>query len=534
MKKFLLLLLTLLALAACGSKKDVASDSQGTSKIDPNKPGWEQDTDKVNFDWYINYSWYAGKWGQDTVTKEITEKTGVSVNYIIPTGDGTEKLNTMIASGTLPDLITLDARDPIIETMIKGNLLLPYNKLAEQYDMYFFKVADPDRLNWFKKEDGNTYAYPNASYTTKNYKESNKIISNNTFLVRKDIYEAIGKPDMSTPEGFLNALKLAKEKFPTINGQPISPLAFQEALDVTLTDYLQDFLAVPYEKDGKVNDKFLDPDYVAWLKTLRKAYNEKLISADVFVDKRPQIEEKMTQGRYFAMMYPYIDALRPLSVRFKEDPNSNYIAVDGPKNARGDKHTLAGPGISGWTVTLISKNNKNPQKAIRFLTYMMSEEGQRTVLLGKKGVTWDVIDGKEQLLPDIAKMRTENRKEFDQVHGADDMHWMLMDNAMQRKNWAVPSPAHQVQIEEWTYDKVQPRFIFEMIDPQGNIPEAVINEKVKMKLPKVLASLVTAKSDAEFDKIYNAFIEERKSLGFDKVIEYKTTKMKENKAKLGL
>ena len=531
MKKFLLVLATIMAFAACGAKKEAAVVE--TSKIDPNKPGWEQDSEKVTFDWYINYGWYAGKWGQDTVTKEITEKTGVSVNYIIPTGDGTEKLNTMIASGTLPDLITLDARDPIIDTMIKGNLLLPYNKLAEQYDMYFFKVADPDRLNWFKKEDGNTYGYPNASYTTKNYKETDKIISNNTFLVRKDIYEAIGSPDMSTPEGFVNALKMAKEKFPTIDGKALSPIGFQENIDGTLSGYLQDFLAVPLEKDGKVNDRFLDADYVNWLKTFRKAYADKLISTDVFVDKRAQIEEKMSQGRYFAMMYPYIDALQPLSIRQK-DPNSNYIAVDGPKNAKGDAHTLAGPGISGWTVTLISKNNKNPQKAIRFISYMLSEEGQRTVLLGKKGVTWDVIDGKEQLKPEIIKMRNENRKEFDQVHGADDMHWMFMDNAMQRRLWAMASPAHQVQIEEWTYGKSQPRFIFEMIDPTNNTPEAVINDKVNMKLPKVIASLVTAKSDAEFDKIYNGFVEERKALGFDKVIEFRTKKMQENKTKLGM
>lgn len=533
MKKYLLLLISILVLFACNSKNK-ANASENVKKIDPNKPGWQQDSEKVTLDWYINYSWYAAKWGEDVVTKEITEKTGVSVNYIVPTGDGTEKLNTMIASGTLPDLITLDARDPIVETMIKGNLLLPYNKLAEEYDMYFFKVADKDKMNWYKKEDGNTYSYPNASYTSKNYKDMKNITSNNTFLVRKDIYEAIGKPDMTTPEGFLKALRSAKEKFPTVNGQAISPLAFQESIDITLGDYFQDFLAIPYEKDGKYNDKFTDPDYVKWLKTLRQAYSEKLISTDVFVDKRSQIEEKMTQGKYFAMMYPYIDALRPLSIRFKQDPKSNYIAVDGPKNSKGDKHTLAGPGISGWTVTLISKNNKNPQKTIRFLSYLLSEEGQRTILLGKKGVTWEEVNGKEQLIASVAKMRTEDRKQFDQTYGADDMHWMLMDNAMQRLKWGVPSPEHQIQIEEWTYDKVQPRFAYDMLDPLGNTPESVINDKVKLKLTKALATLITAKSESEFDKVYNNFIEERKALGYEKVIEYKTNKIKENKSKLGL
>ena len=52
--------------------------------------------------------------------------------------------------------------------------------------------------------------------------------SNQTFLVRKDMYEAIGKPDMRTPEGFLKALKMAKEKYPSVNGQPLIPLGLNE------------------------------------------------------------------------------------------------------------------------------------------------------------------------------------------------------------------------------------------------------------------------------------------------------------------
>ncbi|MDN5303122.1 MAG: putative aldouronate transport system substrate-binding protein, partial [Fusobacteriaceae bacterium] len=95
-------------------KKDAKEEKV---QIDPNKPGWQQDDSQVTYDWYINYSWFGGKWGEDYVTKEITEKTGVSINYVVPAGNGTEKLNTMIASGTLPDLITLDARDSIIDLM---------------------------------------------------------------------------------------------------------------------------------------------------------------------------------------------------------------------------------------------------------------------------------------------------------------------------------------------------------------------------------------------------------------------------------
>ncbi|TDT70457.1 carbohydrate ABC transporter substrate-binding protein (CUT1 family) [Hypnocyclicus thermotrophus] len=512
-------------------KKDVKEEKV---KVNPNKPGWQQDDSKVTFDWYINYSWFGGKWGEDYVTKEITEKTGVSVNYIVPAGNGTEKLNTMIASGTLPDLITLDARDSIIDLMIKGGQVYSLDELAEKYDPYFFKIASKDKLNWFKQEDGHTYGYPNASYTLEDYKTATKISSNQTFLVRKDMYEAIGSPDMTTPEGFLKALRAVKEKFPTVNGQPIIPIGFQEGVENSLGDYLQNFLAVPLEKDGKVYDRYTDPDYIKWLKTFRQAYEEGLIATDVFVDKRSQIEEKMSQGRYFSMLYPHIDALRPLTVRYKEDPNSVYIAVDGPKNSKGDEHQLAGPGISGWTVTLISKNCKDPAKAIRFFTYMISEEGQRTVYLGKQGKTWDMIDGKPQLLPEVKKLREENRKAFDQIHGADDMHWMFMDVAMQQEKWGLPPAGPSKQPIEWTYGKVYPRFQMEMIEPKKNTPEGIIADKIALKRSTVIGKLITAESEKEFDDILQDFIDYRNKVGFEKLEAYRSKKMQENKAKLGL
>lgn len=112
---------------------------------------------------------------------------------------------------------------------------------------------------------------------------------------------------------------------------------------------------MPHEKDGKLNDRFTDPDFVKWLKTIRKANEMGLLAKDVFIDKRPQMEEKIAQGRYFAMLYSRSDLAAQQNALYAEDPNSVYIAVDGPANSNLDQPTLAGPSISGWTVTLISR-----------------------------------------------------------------------------------------------------------------------------------------------------------------------------------
>jgi len=467
-------------------------------------PGWQQDTSPITFDWYINFSWFNKKWGGDATAEYVTKKTGVSINFIVPAGNENEKLNTMLASGSLPDFITLDWNNEAVKKMINGKLVLPLNKLAEQYDPYFFKVTDPAKLGWYTQPDGNVYGYPNASSSPADYEKYGKnFTSNQTFVVRKDMYEALGKPDMSTPEGFLNALKAAKEKFPEVDGQPLIPLGLHE-----FTDTGNYSLAIPQQKDGKLYDRRQDPEYLRWLKTFRKANEMGLLAKDIFIDKRPQMEEKIAQGRYFAMLYQRTDFATQNIARYQKDPNSAYIAIDGPANAAKDQPTLAGPGISGWTVTLISKDVKDKKRAIAFMSYLISEEGNKDLFLGEKGVTYDTIDGKDQFKPEVLNLLNTDRAAFDQKYGASYTYWMLMDTNMNLQ-WAPPSVDPAKQMEDWTKGKSISMSEFDNLDPPPTSKEGVSNSKNARLWGKTLPKLLLAKSDEEFDKIFNEYLQNR-------------------------
>lgn len=523
---------TALSLAACSSgggnkAADSGSDSGSSASPTPpaatttassspeangDQPAWQKNTSPITFDWYINFSWFNGKWADDVVAKYVTKKTGVSLNFIVPAGNETEKMNTMLASGSLPDFITIDAPNEAVRKMINGEMVLPLNELADQYDPYFFKVADPAKVGWFTQPDGKVYGYPNASSSPADYeKYGQNFTSNQTFEVRKDMWEAIGKPDMSTPEGFLNALKLAKEKFPEVDGQPLIPLGlheFTENGNYSLEDYLQNFLAIPRQQDGKLVDRKQDPEYLNWLKTLRKANEMGLLSKDIFIDKRPQMEEKIAQGRYFAMLYQRSDfATQNLSL-YQKDPNKAYIAIDGPANSKHDAPTLAGPGISGWTVTLISKNVKDKERAIAFLSYLISEEGEKDMFLGEKGVTYDTIDGKDQFKPEVIELLNKDRLAFDQKYGASYKYWMLMDTNMNLQ-WAPPSVDPAKQLEDWTKGKSISMSEFDGIDPTPESKEGVANSKNLRLWGKTLPKLLLAKSDEEFDNIFNKYLKDR-------------------------
>lgn len=495
---------------------------------------WKKDTSPVTLNWYINFSWFNYNWGESLISKYIEQKTGVKINFIVPAGNEAEKMNTMIASGTLPDIVTLGWWEGAVKKMIEGELVYSLDELAAKYDPAFNKIANSQLLGWYKQADGKTYGYPNFAVTPSDFSKV-KVTSTQTFLVRKDMYEALGKPNMRTTEGFIKALQDAKKKFPTVNGQPLIPLGLQEFFDGgnnAIDGYLQNFLAVSMEKNGKWFDRRDDPEYIRWMKAMRKVNELGLLSPDVFIDKRAQMEEKIAQGRYFAMLYQRSDMVQAQQSLYDKDPKTAYIAVDGPANLKLDPPRLAGPGISGWTLTMVSKNAKNAARAIAFLSYWISAEGQRDMYLGKQGETWEMQAGKEAYLPKYSEMKQKNMTEFNKVVGQDPL-WML-GNSLYQQNWAPPTGAALKQMEDWTVGKCVSYSMYDNLDPAEDSDLGVINKKNYDKWGRVMPKLLMAKTDAEFDSLYKAYQKERDDLGYAKLIDYRTGKLNENKTKLGI
>jgi len=515
--------------------EEKAADESGSEEGEV-VPGWQQHADdKVDLTWYINFSWFTTPWGENLVSKTITEETGVNVEFVVPAGNEAEKLNSLIASDSLPDLITLGWWEPQVGQMIEDGMVYALDELAEQYDPYWFEVADPGRVGWFTQEDGHIYGYPNSSFSPQDYEKYDNIASNQTFLVRKDIYEAIGSPDMTTPEGFKAAVKAAVDKFPEVNGQSLIPIGAHEfgaTGNPSFDEYLCNFLAIPFEKDGKAYDRYTDPELVRWLKTFRELGEEGYLADDIFIDKRAQMEEKIAQGRYFCMLYQRTDFQEQQKILYANDPNSIYIAVDGPKNSRGDDYTLPGTGINGWTLTLISKNCERPDRAIQLCSYLMSEHGQLMTWLGVEGVTWDYVDGVPTMKPEVRELLNTDRAAYDKQYGADSAYWMFQDNAMALQ-WAVPTPEPLGQMERWTYPYVITTSQYDVTLPADS-DEQDIKSKVDNEWGLVLPRLLLADSEEEFDQIWNDFIQKRSNWGYDKVLEKRTELMIEAKRKLGL
>lgn len=518
-------LLTSLALVSCEG---------AASPPDAEQPGWKKSAaEPVTLSWYINFSWFTSAWGEDLVAQTMTEETGVTVDFISPVGNEREKLEAMMSTESLPDLITVGHWEPQAAQMIENDLVWPLNELADQYDPYFWQVADPDRVAWYTRPDGNIYAYPNASFSPSDYEEHKNIGSNQTFLVRKDIYEAIGSPDMSTPEGFISAVRLAAKQFPSVDGEPLIPIGFYEFNKdgcFSLEEILMNFLAIPYERAGEKYDRYTDPDYVTWLKTFRRLCQEGYLSQEIFVDRRAQMSEKVAKGRYFCMIYQHTDIADQQKLLYTQNPEKIYIATGGPRNAKQDPPRLPGVGIDGWTVTLISKNCPHPERAIRMMSYMMSEHGQKILYLGVEGITYDTRGENSVIRPEVLALLNSDRVSYNRDFAADNTYWMLQDSVMQL-GWQQPMTEPLAQPREWTYPYTIYASQYEANFAE-NAEMSEIDRKIKEAWGTALPQILLAKDDADFDALFQKFLIEREALGFPQLQQEATRQMKEAKARI--
>ena len=510
-----------------GSDASSADVTGGRYEVDPNTPAWKLDTkENSKLTWYVNADWWNTDWGNDTVTKKIKEDLKLDIEFL--TGDDT-KLNTLFAGDDLPDIITVfDASSTVAKTADQWAIAL--NDLADTYDPYFYQVAKEDTLNWYQLGDGKTYGYPDYSNSQEDYDNGN-IQAATAFVIRKDVYEALGQPSMGTPEEFINVLSQIKEKYPDL-----IPFGFNDMTESTgsLGYDFQNFIGVPVEnEDGTWYDRDMDPDYLTWIKTFNSAYRQGLISDDRFADDYTIHEEKVKSGQYATIMIGGTPQRSgALQIWMNSNPEAAYIAIDGPQSTVGHAPTLAQAGISGWAVNFISKDCKDTIKAIELFTYLLSDEAGILTTFGVEGETYQVnAEGKYELLPEAKDMQQTDNDKFKKVYRLGEFCLFGHDRYKALGSDQIESIK---QMQEWGTGKLKTMFVIENIDPDAGTEEARNLSSIMTKWNTTLVGMLRAGDDATFDQLLSDFKKFREDNKWNNIVNVRNEKMTKNREKLGL
>lgn len=318
----------------------------------------------VNDNPYINY---------------IREKTGIDIE-IMSEGTGyQEKLNTIMASGNLPDYFLVSNRNMLAMWVDQG--------LLQPLDEYIEKA--PNLLNDFKEVtwqlatfDGKKYAIPMQRY------DATPLLT----FIRKDWVENLGIDidNVKTIDEWYNMLKAFVEDDPDQNGadDTVGYLAYGDD-ERKLSIFLDSFDAARTKYiDGEVLPNYVQDSYKEWLKFMNKLYKEKILDPEYVVNTKQQMWEKAVSGKYGAWLHFWSIQEYVGMGGSRED----LIAVPPPLRQDGSE--------AGYLYTspvrhyiAVTKDCKHPEKVVELMDWAVSEEGGTFVHAGLEGLDYDIKDG---------------------------------------------------------------------------------------------------------------------------------------------
>lgn len=362
--------------------------------------------------WYLGYEaelelWTPFAWKtcnrsftRYSALNTVTEITGIDVTCDVALSDATEAIYLMMTTGKWPDIITVDGGTPIVNELIEGGYVYSLTELAELYDPDFLDSL-PDAMVESGKLTGDDTVWGMVSDIAPEWKYEggtvNGNLGNQGYMVRHDIWEALGKPSIATPDDLYNTLKLFKEKYPTLDGkQSVALGGYGNGGDGTLLTLgysfgLKQDISVNYE-DNSVTIRYLDPNYEEFVVFMNKLYREDLLDPEFFV-KNAQQSTEGAASNVFMMPWVY-HALDEANIILRQkDPNSVFVAIE-PMSATGNDFTYRGSSRrNGSSIALVTKACKDPAAALRLMRYGASPTGSLQMYKGNPGQHYTVKDG---------------------------------------------------------------------------------------------------------------------------------------------
>ncbi len=401
-KKLILLLASVaLILPGCGSKRNTELVYPDYPLTPDEKDSWEYlkddsgHVDSWDVEWYVNDSTFAwNSYGSDRVSQVIKEKTGVSIKFTVPVTDDGQKLATMISGNKLPDIISVQCWYQQCSQLATQGYLYPLDGLIERWAPSFKDREQEDIWKYFKEGDGYNYGVPNFAYSTKYVNDTDKMEPNGCLMVREDWYaEAVkaGYP-MTSPTSFINGCKFIMNKY--ADAIPFQLGAFTNEGNSSIDWLAQYFCSAFEDSSGNYQDIRLTERYQEMLGFLHDCAAEGIIKSANFSDKAENIRTKISRGNVF------VSAVTPQDYQMAflnlYNRNIKYVPLV-LRNSDGEAPILQDISGNGYLLTMVTRNCKRPDKVIKLLDYLYSEEGQRLVAFGVEGESYKWNDEHTQI-----------------------------------------------------------------------------------------------------------------------------------------
>lgn len=513
------------------SSKTESSAAESTSGGDDSSAttgssGPDDTTEPYEFDAYYSYQGSVKPWGEDAASKYMNEKFNIKVNYSCPEADADSKLNLMISSDDLPDVIILDRNANWLKLINLGKLV-DINTL--KYEGCSFDEDILESTQKLLSVNGGLYGIPN-------WARKGATGGNMSWMVNHDVYEQLGSPELKTLEDLHQFMLDAKEKgVKTSDDQSIFPwLPRQDdngfyTVSAIYRSYGNPNLVDTYwsQADNDIKLAVYDDNYISALKIANQWYKEGLFPETTYTDSNDQFTEKLANGRAAVTYYDFSqdDTTHFRTLLQEKDGNTYdllgwelkdspiYPAAEGVDWVYGEEG-----GTVGWNVNCITTKAENPQRIFDLYSWMLTKDGSINMMYGPEGGLWE---GKDDEGNPILK-KPEEELTSDEKNAAGCWFWSQpahSDNVDLTKyavneqqpeasrSWVISIQDHVFTPEDSIHPAIPgQKFLTDEntglsleIDPTDDLGMArqAITDECKMRIPQI----IMASDDATFDKL---------------------------------
>ncbi len=311
--------------------------------------------------------------------KLLREKSGYNVTYEpLPKDNVAQKISVVLASGDVPDILWIPGKADYFKLAQQG-AFEPLDDLVAQYIPNLDTVFSKEELDAVRY-DGKLYAIP--------HRAAAKVGAG--VLLRWDLFEEAGLAEPTTLDELYAAMKTLKEKY------DISPLTAAASNPGGFTSAFAPFAGAfgvgttTVAKDGKLEFAWLQPEYMAFLETMKQWYEEGLIDQEFAINK--DVKDRMINGTAAVSTTYWADALT-IDRSIAEKQTGGVIRYAAPPIGKDGHSGIPEQGLTSL-YQVIPKQAKNKIGAAEYFNFIFGEEADRVTTFGIEGEDYTVEDGK--------------------------------------------------------------------------------------------------------------------------------------------
>ena len=330
------------------------------------------------------------------ILAEVLKRTGIRVEWVpVPDAGYSEKLNLILASGDLPDLVSM--RIELINEYSQKGAFVPLEDLIDKYAPSLRKVLTPAVKIVVINIDKKIYGLPLINEWRRD---------RGAVLVRADYLKKLGLKEPDNVADLESMLRAFKASDVDGNGkQDTIPWVFQPSATYFVKEIMSPSFGMHFtdwtEVNGKLTYKYTMPEYKELLSWLAKLYKDGLIDKEYALLSAKQWEERVSAG-IAAATTAYIGRTDYFNQMVqKTNPQFDLVALTPLAGPGGKRGAGANPVVNKGYCAAISKNCTDPESAIRLLDFVYSAEGTELFSWGIEGITYVVKDGKKQYSDEI-------------------------------------------------------------------------------------------------------------------------------------